>query len=547
MPKKLLMPSNGSLEQLRRLHATNPCWLPSATEMRAADSATIAAGTSSLELMERAGAAITKVLLERFPISQFTAVIACGPGNNGGDGFVVARLLKAQQMQVLALSPNFAKRSQENQAQLELAKSGGVTVILGGALELIDCAASSHTSLLLIDALLGTALENQPRGEILALIAAVNQIRGSHPDCKVISVDIPSGVDATAGKCFNPHVKADLTITLAAIKSGMVQEPALSALGEIAIAPIGITLPDSIELRLATTHSLPCIPHRSNSTHKGDFGRVIVIAGSRGMPGAAALAGLAALRAGSGVVEVTEFCEQPGFAPEIIRVPLACRSLGEATVLADLIARLRSADACVIGPGLFGHEIEHRKDTVSELIWELLKAISKTGIRSVIDADALTVLAERTNSQVSGLSLPNCILTPHPGEAARLLSRSGATASDVQSDRYQAVREISAQNGSCVVLKGASTVIYQAKKGLVNSSGGPHLATAGSGDVLAGVLGSLLAQSWSAAVSLLDIAALGVYLHGLAGDIAARRGVPIIASDIISALPQSFRAFADEQ
>jgi len=265
--------------------------------------------------------------------------------------------------------------------------------------------------------------------------------------------------------------------------------------------------------------------------HKGQNGRVLVIAGSLAMPGAAALTALSALRAGAGIAVVTQFKGHGVFDqyPELIRLPLLEEDCLSEAVMAKLVPEIKKAQCVVLGPGLGQSEA-----TQGAIFW-LLQHLSEMQVPHVIDADALTVLGHLLDSG-GPMLLPKAILTPHPGEAASLLS---VNVEDVQKNRFSAAKLIGSKTNSCVVLKGAGTIIWDTKKGFVNTSGTPLLATAGSGDVLAGMIAAFLAQG----SSRLDAARLAVYHHGLSGEIAAKASKgPFIASDLMQAIPEALGA-----
>lgn len=519
--------------------------LPSPVEMARFDAKTIAAGVPSLTLMDRAGAKIFESIME---ISKealrdnSTVVVLCGPGNNGGDGFVIARQLFERGIKVSVFCAGAGQYSAEFLAQAKRLSEEKIPVhVFPGATDRESgfCAAVAGKSELqaaiavaamVVDALLGTGQKEAPRGAVKEIIEAVNSV---HPPL-IVSVDIPSGVNGDSGEAFSPHISASYTVCIELIKRGMLQYPARDCCGEIHTVSIGIACADPVEFSIVSTDNIPRLQERRLASHKGNHGHVAVIGGNLNMPGAPALASLAALKAGAGLVTKAHLdgMSHEGLAPEVMLAMVAQEggSFGQSSKLelADLVSK---ATCAVIGPGIGRHS-----DT-GELLNEIIEHARSIGKPLVIDADALNLIAV-SRAQGQKMSLPGCVITPHPGEAAALL---GTTTAEIQRNRYIAAKRLADEFSCVAVLKGAATIVYSANNGVVNTTGNPFMATAGSGDVLAGVIAGIAAQGFtSRTLSLFESTVLGVYVHGLAGDIVHKSsGGPLIASDLAHAVPQA--------
>jgi hydroxyethylthiazole kinase-like uncharacterized protein yjeF len=506
--------------------------LPSTTEMVALDTATIDSGVPSLELMERAGGAVATRLRSSYP-NALRYVVLCGPGNNGGDGLVVSRHLREQGCSVCAVVAASNRYSDDCATQLrhvgEVSFFGGLP---GGAglrqssyLQLDEgtvraqCAGAE----VIVDALLGSGQRAAPRGVVGTLVSILNDARRLE-GVRVVSVDIPTGVDADTGGVFDPHVDADLTLCIEFIKRGLVQFPARDVCGVIEALPIGISASLPVEFSAVEGIRIPALKPRRPDAHKGDFGRILVIGGSIGMPGAALLAALGALRSGAGIVSrvVKRGWDHAASLPECMFELLEGEedffTIGDVDAI---VRRVSSFDVLVIGPGI------GRAPETGEFLRALVERLKELGVFIIFDADAINLIAEK------GIDLRGCpaIITPHPGEAARLL---GVRTDDIQSDRFSAARELWSRYGSVVVLKGAGTIVYSDDQGRVVSRGSPYLATPGSGDVLAGIIGALCIRSGSA----FDAATLGAWVHAAAGiEAATQMNGSIMASDVARIVP----------
>jgi NAD(P)H-hydrate epimerase len=511
----------------------------SAEEMRSADRRTIEQiGLPGAVLMENAGAAVAAAIQERFPAAR-RVLILCGKGNNGGDGYVVARRLLDRKPTVLL----FAARSEiAGHAALHL---GALEQSGGSVTEVRDAqawAAHRHRLLeadLVVDALLGTGLSNAPQGllaDVIGELAVAHAERG----VPVVAVDIPSGLPSDGGDVPWATAAATLTVTFAAPKWGHVVAPACNRVGELRVADIGIprrVLEETgTQLWLLEDEDAACaFPPREPAAHKGAFGHVLIVAGGLGKTGAAVLAGTAALRAGAGLVTVAT--PEPALPivaagrPELMTEPLPVDADGglSAAAIERVLALAQGKDAVALGPGLGQAESTRR------FVFEVVR---QAAFPLVVDADGLNCLAP--GGARSGLSaaLPRrapTVLTPHPGEMARLV---GLTTEDVQRRRVEVARRLAHDARACVALKGQRTVVASAEgRTAINPTGNAGMATGGTGDVLTGMIGALLARGldpWLATSA-------AVYLHGRAGDLAvARVGLTSLAAlDLIDALPDA--------
>ena len=507
-------------------------------QMREMDQLTIHKyGTPSLTLMERAGAAVVKALLARFaePVAKGVAVVA-GKGNNGGDGLVVARLLREQGLSceiVLLAKPNEISIDAAHNLEAYLRAGGKVVDIDGDRVALLNDLIAGKG--LLVDAILGTGTKNEIRGVYADAIRAMN---GS--GLPIVAVDIPSGLDADRGTPLGVCVQAAMTVALAYPKLGQVIHPAVGYVGELVVADIGIEpaavteVAPSAEL-LTPEQVLPLVPLRKPDSHKGTYGHVVVIAGSRGKTGAAILASGACMRAGAGLTTLAAPRSLndvfAGAMIEVMTEPLRDTVEEEIETLTDDEWRrlLEHKTVALFGPG-----IGVTDSTRSNLRW-LLRHLS---IPWVIDADGLNNLALDIDRLRRARTAP--ILTPHPGEMARLIGKDSLT---VNNDRIGVARAFATEHRCYVVLKGARTVLATpAGKISINPTGNPGMASGGMGDVLAGILAALLAQGLAPEEAM----KLGVYLHGFVADrIFSKRGMlGMIASDIIDELPAAYRSLS---
>jgi NAD(P)H-hydrate epimerase len=504
--------------------------LVTAAEMRALDRHTIETlGVEGALLMELAGAAVAR---EAEPLRAAGAPVwvVCGAGSNGGDGLVAARhlLLRGVPVRVVAAFGPAGWRG-------ETAANWKRLQALGVALSAAD--ARPEPGSVIVDAIFGTGLARAVEGPAAD---AIRRIREARPACRVLAVDLPSGLDADTGQPRGDAVAADVTVTIGLPKLALALEPGRSLAGRIVVARIGIAdeAPGvAAQAELWTrAGAARRRPQRPRDGHKGRFGHVLVVAGSEGKTGAAALAGLGAARAGAGLVTIA--CPESTLAvlaasrSELMTAPVPEAAGGcfgraaEKPVLELAAAR----DVVALGPGVGrGEETRHFVRNVTRALAGPL----------VLDADGL-VAFEGALSELRARGAPT-ILTPHPGEAALLL---GSTPAEVNRDRLAAARRLAAETGALVALKGAATVVA-APDGFVavNPTGGPALASGGTGDVLTGVIAGLLAQG----LAPRDAAVLGVFVHGAAADrLAELRGaVGVLAGEVAGALPDALRALGD--
>jgi len=511
-----------------------------AEQMRELDRLTIEQfGVPSLTLMERAGEAIAEAILKRFSsIAKRGVMIVAGKGNNGGDGFVVARLLKKKripcEVALLAGRDELSPDASHNlQAFLKL--NGKVTEITAGNFELLSQRLSKNR--LLVDAILGTGMKNDVRGLFAEVITLMNA-----SGLPIVAVDIPSGLDSDKGTPLGVAIQAEMTVALGYPKLGEAIYPGLDHVGDLVVADIGIdsramaqVAPRSELLERQEVGWL--VPNRSADSHKGSYGHLLIFAGSRGKTGAAILACGAAMRSGAGLVTLAAPRSLNSiFATSLVEVmtePLRENSSEEMEPLSDdeWRALLERKNALLFGPGI---GVGVNGATQNTLRW-LLRNLDMPW---VIDADGLNNLTLELNRLRHAKTAP--ILTPHPGEMARLIGKDTAA---VNADRVGIARSFAVEHCCHLVLKGARTVIAIADgRVFINPTGNPGMASAGMGDVLAGILTALLGQGLSAE----DAMKLGVYLHGFIGDrVAAANGeIGLIASDIIDGLPAGLNALA---
>jgi hydroxyethylthiazole kinase-like uncharacterized protein yjeF len=487
-------------------------------EMGRADAAAIDAGSSVDVLMERAGRAVARAAI-RVAGGRYgrRASVVCGKGNNGGDGIVAARVLRREGMGVTCLTTTDLSEAKGAAAHhLAVARRAGITV------EPFDAARLSRSDVI-VDAIFGTGFRGSAEGPAAEAIDAINSA-----GCDVLAVDIPSGVNGLTGGVDGPAVRAQVTVTMAAEKLGTALPPGAMHAGSVEVADIGIEVAIANTFMCGRADVARVLPRRERDSHKRSSGAVALLAGKRGMTGAALLAAKGAVRAGAGYATVGATADTDAAVaaalPEVLsRVVTDEDELGPEALAAfsDVVER---ATALAIGPGLGQGDRQRR------LVEETL---AKIDLPVVVDADGLNVLAGHTEA-LSDRAHP-CVITPHPAELARLLGRS---TSEVVGDRLAAARAAAQSFGCVVVLKGYRSIIA-APDGvaIVNPTGGPELATAGTGDVLTGVIAALL----GAGLRALEAAWASVYLHGIAGDLAASStsDVGVLASDVADALPDA--------
>lgn len=475
-------------------------------QMRAADEAAIRDGIPSLTLMENAATGIARIARERFAPGE-RVVVVCGPGKNGGDGLAAARMLAdAFAVRVFTLRDPASYKG-DPAVNAARACDAGLTLeslsASGGAEELSRALAPAAG---VIDALFGTGLDRPLEGLALDAVAAMNRAGRA-----IVAADVPSGLSSDTGELLGESVRAAVTVVLGAPKLCHALPPARRRCGRLVVHDIGIPRrllePEAHPLLLATEEAVrELLPVRDCGGHKGDFGRIAIVAGSRGRTGAAVLAARGALRGGAGLVTVFTPASLESIVvaalPEAMTQGLPERegALGAAAG-AELVRAFTRFDSAVVGPGL---------GTSPETIAAVEEVLSGSRLPIVLDADGLNAFAGRA-AWLARRDGP-VVATPHPGEAGRLLGRS---AKEVQADRLGAARELARLTGCVVLLKGeASLTATPDGRIVVNSSGTPLLATAGSGDVLSGLIAALLGAGMPAP----DGAAAGAWLHGAAGE-----------------------------
>ena len=497
-----------------------------AAQMREVDRLTIERGIPGLILMENAGSRVIDFLLEHFaPLSRHDIVVVCGKGNNGGDGFVVARQL-------------FTRKLCRNLTVYELFKPDELT---GDAaanrkmLEVCGCPVQSilrdepNVATIVVDAVLGTGLKGPASGPSLE---AIQRINTRFPNALKVAVDIPSGLPSDETKPEGEFVRADYTVTFTASKKSQVFSGSYGLMGRLAVFPIGspATLYSEIQLNVTEASDIGHLfARRPNNSNKGMYGHVWVVGGSFGKSGAPAMAGLGSYRMGAGLVTVavpkSVLTAVASVRPELMTEPLAETERGsiresEADRLLPLLEKMTSL---AVGPGLGTDE------EVGHLVERLYR---ESNLPGVFDADALNVLAgdlPAANGKVR-------ILTPHPGEMGRL---AGKPTKEVQSDRLGTAQGFAAKTGATVVLKGDRTVIaFPDGETWINPTGSPSMATGGTGDILTGMIAGAVAQhpkEWKRAV----VAA--VWLHGRCGELAAERlgEESTLATDLLDSLPRA--------
>lgn len=510
--------------------------LVSAEEMRALDRLTIEGGTPGHVLMERAGSGATKALLELFPHMRRKgrrALICAGKGNNGGDGFVIARLLRNRGVRTdVVLFGRADDVTGDAARNLRAYRRGRAKLheVTGdnGLDSLVDCLEDAE---IVIDAIFGTGLSADVRGAQAAAIELINAA-----GVPVFAVDIPSGLHADTGLPLGNAIQAEATATFGFAKIGQILYPGASHCGELAVVDIGISSA-ATTARPPTTELLDLdavarlVPTRQPDAHKGDCGHLLVIAGSFGKTGAAQLVTRAALRVGAGLVTVVGPSSlYPIYAAGVLEAMTDVLPDRDGRILFDpqrLREMVAGKSAVVIGPGIGTH------DEAGQVVRWLLDNLA---IPLVLDADALTCVATDT-ARLSKSEAP-VVLTPHPGEMARLL---GADTGSVQADRVGVARRFAESKRCVLILKGARTVIAEpSSHAWINPTGNPGMASGGMGDVLSGVVGGLLAQR----LTVSEAARLGVYLHGASADRAALEEgeIGLVASDVLSGLRPGLRA-----
>ncbi|MDQ3986077.1 MAG: NAD(P)H-hydrate dehydratase [Actinomycetota bacterium] len=489
-------------------------------EMGRADRAAIDSGTPDSVLMDRAGRAVARAVigLTGGRYGKKVAVV-CGKGNNGGDGFVAARVLKKEGLGVRCLAVGDVEASKgAAREHLERMRKAGV------ALEPFAEARLAGVDVI-VDAIFGTGFKGTAEGDPARAIEAMNE------SGLIVAVDIPSGVAGSTGSVEGPAVRADVTVSMAAQKIGTAVGEGAVRSGRIEVIDIGIPTEAASTFLSESTDAALVLPSRDRDAHKRSGGAVALLVGSRGMTGAAVLTAKGAVRMGAGYATVggtkdVDDALASTLAEVLSSVVTDQDALGP-EALAGFADVLDRADALAIGPGLGQGE---RQRALVE------KTLDEVALPIAADADALNVLAKHTDALIRREG--PTVITPHPGELSRLLESSTG---DVQENRLEAARTAASRFGCVVLLKGYRSVIARPDGGVVvNPTGGPELATAGTGDVLTGAVAALLA----AGIDPFAAAWCAAYVHGLAGSIAAgERGTTgVLAGDVAEALAPAVRA-----
>jgi ADP-dependent NAD(P)H-hydrate dehydratase / NAD(P)H-hydrate epimerase len=507
-------------------------------EMRALEEFCVKLGLPARVLMEIAGMKVANIAANEIKRAGSACAI-CGRGGNGGDGFVAARYLHNAgiKIEVFLVDPESSISSPESLANLNILKKLKIKIIeLTSEDSFKQLERSIINSNMVIDAIYGIGWKGGMKDAAARTVDLVNNLKKDIKDKRaysVLSVDVPSGMDASNGEVSDKCVAADITVTFEYPKLGLLKYPASDLAGKIITVGIGIPKPNPVEPQVKVSTKRPTkqkiegiqvtdpayvasvIPRRKVDCNKGDCGKVLVIAGSSGMMGAAVLTASAALRTGSGLVTLC--------VPDKIKDMVNSMSLETVVAgFADMEEKLRGCDCIAIGPGL------SKNKEISRIVNGLIRS-KKIKVPLVIDADGLNAISDPSILKASGKHI---VLTPHPGEFSRLCGRS---IEEIQRDRINSAKRFADKFGVTLVLKGAYTVIAGEGRVFINPTGNPGMASAGVGDVLTGIIASLIGQG----VDAFDSAVAGTYIHGAAGNMASsikgERG--LIASDIISSIP----------
>lgn len=509
-----------------------------AGEMRKIDGVTIEKFVPGIDLMENAGLGVKDAIAARWgPQKRRSVVIICGKGNNGGDGFVVARLLKRDGYSVKAfLLGKAGALKGDALANYRRCKRAGIGVVEISARNLGELKRAVEDAYVVVDAVFGTGFSGEPKGVPAAAIEVINEA-----DAPVVAIDMPSGVDSSTGGA-SAAVVADLTVTMALPKRGHVLHPGRALTGELAVVDIGVPVDvvaanDPGVYLMQPEDIVGALPLRAPDAHKWSCGSVAAICGSTGFTGAAALTCTSALRAGCGLVtlavprSLNTIMEVK--LTEVMTLPVAETRAGSFSLKAVAAVRklIDRADAVAVGPGL-----SLNKET-QRLVRRLLPAVGKP---CVLDADGINAFAGKPK-KLKGLDFP-LVITPHAGELSRL---TGIDKSAIVKERIDAARYVASELGLVLLLKGAPTVVAESSGAVyVNPTGNEGLATAGSGDVLTGVIAGFLAQGLNA----VHAACCGAYVHGLAADMLHESigHYGFLAGDVQDMIPVAIASLVSE-
>jgi NAD(P)H-hydrate epimerase len=483
----------------------------------------------SLVLMDHAGKGVARQILEKFPHPEKHRItVLCGSGNNGGDGFVAARFLNGRGFDVKVISISIPEKG-DGKINYEILKKYPVPVVhLKTIQDLNSMLDDLRKSTIIIDAIFGTGLNSEIKGVPRSLIEACNEI-----DCYKVAVDIPSGINADNGQVMGTAFQADITVTFGLPKIGLALYPGASCAGDVKVVDISIpewAYQKNYAQIIDPAMVKSCLPLRKADSHKGTFGHVLIIAGSSGKAGASLLAGISSLKCGAGLCTIgTENAAQAhieGKFPELMIEGFFNGSSSKITADYEHLDSLLSGKTVVV----VGCGIGTRKGT-RDLIEYI---IGQSGCPVVLDADAVNVFEKDIKTLSKFAKNRELIVTPHPGEMARL---TDIPAKIIQKDRVKTACETAASNGFHLILKGARTVVAS-KQGsvFINPTGNPGMATAGSGDVLSGMIGGIICASGQ---PVLNSCAASVYIHGLSGDMAcSEKGeTSLTAMDIVDYIP----------
>jgi hydroxyethylthiazole kinase-like uncharacterized protein yjeF len=492
-----------------------------AAEMREVDRRTIEAGIPGIVLMENAGHRVVEFLSERFaPLAGQRIVVLCGKGNNGGDGLVIARQLHTR---FHPASLNVVLLADPGELKGDAAANLAMLLASGCQVER-EIPPDARAATLVVDALLGTGVTGAATGRMLE---GIREINTGFPVATVVAVDLPSGMPSDSAEPAGEFARADYTVTFTAPKVALAMPPNCDHIGELIVGAIGsppALYADAWLELVEPSMFAELLAPRQKAGHKGTYGHVLVVAGSRGKTGAAAMAGLAALRAGAGLVTVASaesaIAEIASHAPELMTEPLRETESGSIALNANFEKLLHGKSVVAIGPGL------GRAPHIAAMVHGLSEAFEGP---MILDADALL-------GHTSGHPSRIRILTPHPGEMARL---TGKTAAEVQADRIAAARAYATEHRVTLVLKGQRTVIaFPDGRVWINPTGTPAMGKGGSGDILTGMIAGLVAQFPERADQAV---AAAVYLHGLAGQLGAQAlgDKGLLATDLLQYLPDA--------
>lgn len=482
-------------------------------------------GIGSYQLMLNAGAAVFALINDSYQSGPM--LVLCGKGNNGGDGYVVAKLalLRGFQVTVIQIGGVKALVGDANQAYQDYRYHGGeVSYEIYDQQDVEQLLNDDHNYTIVVDAVLGIGFN----GELRQPTAAVLQWLSNQRNCSIVSVDLPSGIDPDTGVAVNWAVQANKTVTFIAVKQGLSTADGPDHCGDLYYADtmIGNSFHTSIPAKVFCvdqTFLRQWLPSRRLATHKGNCGKVLLIGSDQGMSGAVRLAALACFRSGAGIVRILTHQDNEAI---VASEAAECIVHGVSDQV-KIRSWLEQADVIAIGPGMGG------SDWGRAMLEQLLSFLSTQSKRCVLDADALNVLARLKFSP--NFDLDSIVITPHPLEAARLLN---CKTQHVQADRFAAARQLTDKYGAVALLKGVGTVINvggHAPYQYVNSTGNPGMATAGMGDVLTGIIAGLMAQG----LPTPNAAILGAYIHGAAADLAAKQGERgMMATDVIAYIRQ---------